>query len=242
MNDASDDLYDAGRLLQFALQPAAVPEKSEEYIRLIEKYLDRTEFRENVEQIAKGLGLLIVGEPRRNQSLILAPQPESVFATASREYRTAQSYTSERRLIDGLIHVAIVACIYPREADLLDDSRRSRPAVTIDEIEKMLRQIVERLEETSRAEPDPPAGAEGLYEAWRVYKSFRETSEGNRALWTTRRMIEKAFEYLCERRCFRKEGKAYKPLPRYQILVQEHAASQIHQAVKRAFDADGGNV
>ncbi len=242
MNDANDDLHDAGRLIQFALQPAAVPEKIEEYSRLIEKYLDRTDFREDVRRIADGLGLLIVGEPRRNRSLIVAPQPESVFATVSREYRAAHNYTTERRLIDGLIHVAIAACVYPRDADLLDDLRMSRPAVTVDEIEKMLRQIVERLEEAIRTEPDPPAGAEGLYEAWRVYKSFPETREGNRSLWTTRKMIEKAFENLCERRCFRKEGKAYKPLPRYQVLVQEHAASQIHRAVKRALGTDGENI
>lgn len=242
MNDTNDDLHDAGRLLQFALQPSAVPERSEEYSRLIEKYLDRTDFREDVRRIADGLGLLIVGEPRRNRSLILAPQPESVFAIASRDYRAAQNYTTEKRLIDGLIHVAIAACVYPRDADLLEDLRTSRRSVTIDEIEKTLRQIVERLEEASRNDPDPLAGEEGLSEAWRIYKSFRETSEGNRALLTTRKMIEKAFENLCDRRCFRKDGKTYQPLPRYQILVQEHAASQIHQAVKRALGTDGENL
>ena len=236
MNEEKDDSYYAGRLIQYALQPAAVPERNEEYSRLIEMYLDRAEFGATVRNIADGLGLLIVGEVRRNWSLIVAAKPDSVFSMRAQDYRASHSYKAERRLLDGLIHVAIAAAVFPRDADLFDYSRKGRNPVTVDEIEEMLRQITNQLEEENKNNPDPPAGAEDLHEAWRIYKKYPETKEttNNRnATWTTRSMIEKALEYLCERRCFKKEDKSYKPLPRYQVLVQEYAASQIHQAVKR---------
>src|ERR1044072_3995901 len=144
MSDLNDNQhYKAGKLLQYALQPAYVPERNEEYSQLIELYVDDLDFRGMVQQIAKGLGLLILGEPRRNRSIVLAPKPESVFSIRAQEYRAARGYTPDRRLIDGLIHIAIAATVYPRDADLLEDSNiRSTKIVTVDEVEKMLRQIV----------------------------------------------------------------------------------------------------
>jgi hypothetical protein len=120
-----------------------------------------------------------------------------------------------------------------------------RNPVTVNEVEVTLRQIVERLEEVSRNNPDPVEGVGGLYEAWRVYKNQPATkvTKNNRAApWTTRRMIEYALEYLCRQRCFKKDGEIYQPLWKYQVLVQEYAASRVYQAIKRALDPGEGAI
>jgi hypothetical protein len=136
--------------------------------------------------------------------------------------------------------LAIAATIYPRDTDLLEEPTLRRNPVTIDEIEQTLRQIVERLEEQGRANPDPLIlGAEGLYEAWRVYKNrppTKETQDHRAAAGTTRRIIERALEYLCKQRCFKTDGTNYQPLWRYQVLLQEYAASHAYRAIKRVLE------
>jgi hypothetical protein len=242
MNEPTDDLYLAGRLIQWALRPEASPSQNEEYNDLIELYLDRLDFREVVDKIADGLGLVILPDVRFGQSIVLAPKPDSAFLMRMRDYRSSANYKADDRLLDGLIHVAIAATVYPRATDLIGDSWRS--AVTVNEIETTLRQISERLEENSRDDPDPIEGTEGLYEAWRVYKKrppVEETRDGRSKMGTTRRMIEEAFEDLCRQRCFKKIDETYQPLWRYQVLIQEFAASRLYQAIQQATNVKEGD-
>lgn len=241
MNEQKDDLYLAGRLIQWALRPEASPNQNEEYNELVELYLDRLDFREIVDKIAAGLGLVILPDVRLGQSIVLAPKPDSAFLMKMKDYRSSSRYTADDRLLDGLIHVAIAATVYPRGTDLIGDSWRN--AVTVNEIETTLRQIAEQLEENSRDNPDPIEGAEGLYEAWRVYKNrpaIRETKDGHSAIGTTRRTIEDAFDDLCRQRCFKKIGETYQPLWRYQVLIQEFAASRLYQAIQQAINVKEG--
>jgi hypothetical protein len=240
----TDDLFRAGRLIQWALQPGATPNQNDEYNNLIELYLDRLDFREKVDKIADGLGLLILPEVRSGYSIVLAPKSDSVFLMRMHDYRSSSNYTTDNRLLDGLIHIAIAATVYPRDRDLLEDPTTRRNPMTVDEVEAALRQIVDQLEENSH-NLDPINSAEGLYEAWRVYKnrpSTKETKDNRAASGTTRRMIEEAFEYLCQQRCFKKIGNTYQPLRRYQILVQEYAASHLYQMIQRATNFTEGKV
>lgn len=229
-----DELFAAGRLIQWALRPEASPTQSEEYRRLIEHYLDDPGFREKVQTISAGLGLDILEGVRREYSVVLAPTAESVFSVRGGDYRTSAHYSEDNRLLDGLIHVAVAATVYPRASDLLTDAAVRRNPVTVDDVETTLRGLVERLE-AQRDRPNPAAA--GLYEAWRVYKNrsaTKETKDKRAAPWTTRRMIEYALEYLCKQRCFRRENAHYQPLRRYQVLVQEYAASRVYEAVEQA--------
>jgi hypothetical protein len=240
MEQQTDELFRAGRLIQWALRPDASPTRNEEYRALIERYLDRLDFRDIVTRIAEGLGLEILSEVRRGFSIVLAPHVDSVFAMRLADYRPSTNYSEDDRLLDGLIHLAIAATIYPRDTDLLQEPTLRRNPVTIDEIEQTLRQIVEQLDEQSRSNPDPMiSGAEGLYEAWRVYKNrppTKETQDNRAAAGTTRRLIERALEYLCKQRCFKTDGTNYQPLWRYQVLLQEYAASHAYRAIKRVLE------
>jgi hypothetical protein len=232
----SDPSNDAARLLQWALRPGEHPAKNDDYHELLERYLDRLEFRELVKSIASGLGLEIVGVPNHHSSMVLAPQTDSVFAMRPSDYRATATYSEDNRLLDGLIQVAIAATVYPRATDLLGDPMQVRNPVTVNEIETTLRQIVERMDDDARDKPDPIA--DGFYEAWRVYKNrlaARETKDNRAASWTTSRMIEYALEFLCKRHCFLKEKgtERYRALWRYQVLVQEYAASRVHETIKQ---------
>jgi hypothetical protein len=228
-----NEVYKASRLLRWALQPEIMPRSNEEYAELMRRYVGDLAFRQTVDTIAEGLGLEIIGEPRETYNLILAPTKESPFWMRPGDYRPTSKYSTDNRLLDGLIQVAIVATVYPRNTDLLNDTTLARNPVTVEEIETTLRQIVECLEEEARDQPDP--STEGLYEAWRVYKNrpaVQRTKDNRSAVSTTHRMIEYALEYLCKQRCFKRDGQSYQPLLRYQVLVQEYAATRIYKTVR----------
>jgi hypothetical protein len=242
--NANQDTFEAARLIQWALRPESSPNRSEEYATLLERYLDRLEFRETVTAITSGLGLSVLTGVRRGHSLVLVPQPDSVFAVSAGQYRT-NSASEDTRLLDGLIQVAIAATVYPKAPDLLTDPALVRNPISVDEIEITLRQLVERLEQAAHGQPDPESSTAGVYEAWRVYKhraAARSTSDHRVAANTTRRMIEYALDYLVRQRCFKRNGGQYVPLFRYSLLVQEYAASRIHAAIQRALQPEPSEV
>jgi hypothetical protein len=143
----NNDAFLAGRLIQWGLAPRARPAQEAEYQRLVERYMDREAFRGLVREVSLGLGLLIldVGE----HGLILAPAEESLFAFRPAQFRPTSASTDDR-LVDGLIQLAIAATIFPRDRDLDEDSSIARPATTVEEVEETLRTICQRLEEVSR--------------------------------------------------------------------------------------------
>jgi len=231
------DLYTAGRLLQWAMRPRARPTTDTEYRQLLDRYIDFLPFREIVCTIADGLGLQVVDVS--SLGMVLAPAEDSVFSMTSADYRLSNS--TDDRLLEGLIQLAIATTIFPRAQDLEEDSMIARPAITAEEVDATLRDICERLEEASLGQPDPSveAQAAGLYEAWRVYRdkaSAKTTSGARTSPTTTTRFIERGLEFLQQQGCFieesRRQRKAYRPTWRYQVMVQEWSATRIHKVVR----------
>src|SRR5262249_45373551 len=151
-------------------------------------------------------------------------------------------------LLDGLAQVAIAATVFPRARDLDEDPDIVRAPVTIDEIEAQLRQLCERLFERARGTPDPDAGDErrGLIEAWRVYMQrldTMETRDSRKAMRATRRIIEYSLDRLREFGCFTqvRQGTdtAWQPTRRYQVMVQQLAATTVFQFVHEALNSAG---
>lgn len=231
------DLYAAGRLLQWALRPRARPTTDPEYRQLLVRYLDTLAFREIVCTIADGLGLHVVEVS--SLGMVLAPTEESVFTMTATDYRASAS--ADDRLLEGLIQVAIATTVFPRAQDLEEDPTIARPSITADEVEATLRDICMHLEEASRGQPDPSIEAEttGLYEAWRVYRdktSAKTTSGARTSPMTTTRFIERGLEFLQQQGCFleetRRQRKAYRPTWRYQVMVQEWSATRLYEIVR----------
>jgi|GEM_PF-1697194 len=229
-------LHAAGRLIQWALQPRKHPVAESEYRELLERYHDHPSFRDTVQAIADGLGLHIVKVSAFG--MVLAPSEDSVFSVTPLNYRPSGS--TDERLIDGLIQVAIISTIYPNAQDLEDDATLARPPITVDDVEATLQNICNQLEESVRRQPDPLIDdlEAGLYEAWRVYRDkaqAKTTEDGRASSATTQGMISRGLEFLEKQGCLtyasRGEPKQYRPTWRYQTLVQERSAQHIYTLV-----------
>ncbi len=234
----------AGRLIQWGLDPRSRPAQESEYQGLINRYLDREEFRRIVQEISRGLGLHILDAGEHG--MVLTPVEDSLFALRPAQFRPTSASTDDR-LVDGLIQLAIAATIFPRDRDLDDDSSIARPATTVEEVEGTLRTICRRLEEESRDRPDPSAAEEdvGIYEAWRVFNRrlrAMETRDDRKAQRTTLRAVEYGLEKLREFGCCTKAVQgdvvSFQPTYRYQVLVKQMAATASFRALQRIVKGD----
>ena len=243
------DVFRAASLIQWGLQPRMRPLQNAEYRELVREYMNRSEFRDVVAEMSDGLGLYVLNVSEHG--IVLTPREGSVFWMRPSELRTGSSATTDRRLLDGIVQVTIAATVFPRARDLEDDVNRPRPPVTVDEIDDTLRAICASLKkEFANADPDMDDVRTGIYDAWRVYDStlaVRETKDGREASSTSTRIIKYNLEKLKEYGCFsetRYAGKdAWQPTRRYNVLVQDLAASRIYDEIMRIqakFAADGG--
>lgn len=236
----TEEAYLAGRLIHWGLQGRARPAQEEDYRRLLEKYLDQSDFRELTRDVARGLGLQVLDAGPLG--LVLGTSSESAFAYKPADFRNTPR--AEDRLLDGLVQAAIAATVFPRSQDLEEDPGVARPPVTVDEVDATLRSLCDRLGEKAKTGPDPEAT--GLYEAWRVYRqrlSVMETGDERAATRATRRVIETALERLTQFGCFsHPESKdTYQPTWRYQVLVKELAARSLWTRIREALQEKAGD-
>jgi hypothetical protein len=238
MAHPNDDVYRSVRLVGWGLRSGARPAQEPEYADLVSRYRDRSDFRESVRAAADALDLEVLDVS--SHGIVLGPRPESVFSLKPADF-LGGAMTADDRLLTGLIQVAVAAHLYPRAIDLEETPDLERRPVTVAAIDDGLRELCGRLAERSRTEPDPAADEElsGLYEAWRVYQArvpVKETADDRRPRTTTRRMIERILDRLCDFGCFQRQMQGdeavYRPTRRYQIQVQHFAADAVFTHVR----------
>jgi hypothetical protein len=238
--DTSFD-FDLGLAIRYGLDPQARPATEPEYKRVVDRVGDEAAFSAALHGLAAGLGLRVaeVGW----MGVILVPVPGSIFAMKWSEYREQSSTSADGRMLDGLIHIAIMATVFPLEQDLVDTSSRQRTPVTGEEVDNTLRSICTAMEAQPDAHRDPLAHQEaaGLYEAWRVYKQRLPDGPRRGAMKGTKFLIEDAFEFLIRNGCMQRTRymgqDAFQATQRYRILVQDFAAEPLHSAVRAAMDS-----
>lgn len=238
------DIFRAASLIQWGLQPRVRPIQNAEYRDLIREYLNRSDFRDIVAEMSDGLGLYVLNVSEHG--IVLSPREESVFWMRSSEFRPGNA-SSDVRLLDGLVQITIAATVFPRARDLDDDVNRPRPPVTVDEVDDALRSICAKLKATfDNVDPSIDDIHAGLYDAWRVYDqtlSVKETKDGREGRHTTTRIIRYNLDRLKEFGCFtetRYGGKpAWQPTRRYNVLVQELAASRLFDEVMKIKNGTG---
>jgi len=239
----NDDAYLAGRLIQWGLQAKAVPFNHEEYRELIDRYIDRPNFRALVRRVCKGLGLRVLDGNGRG--LFLGTQDDSVFALKPSDFRGRSGSSAEERLLDGLVQVAIAATIYPRQQDLEEDSIEAKPPVTLSEVDETLRTLCAEHKRQAADDPDVDRDVidRGLQEAWRVYESrpgVKTTQTGKLSPNSTQGLIRRHLQQLVEHGCFvvsrRGDTDLYRPTLRYQIQVKELAATRLYQSLQSLLD------
>jgi hypothetical protein len=229
-----NEAFLAGRLLQWGLRVRSVPFNHDEYRELLDRYIDQPAFRTLVREIASGLGLIVLDATSRG--LFLGTEDESVFGQKPSQFRGSTS--AEERLLDGLVHVAIAATIYPRQQDLDEDSIEAKPPITAVEVDETLRSICSEFRQRNKDEPDVESDAigRGLLEAWRVYEKrpgVKTTAKGNVSPSSTQSIIRKHLQTLVDHGCFlvtkRSSTELYRPTLRYQIQVKELAATKLYR-------------
>jgi hypothetical protein len=223
MGDAGLGL-EVGRLLAFGLQPRLRPPRAEGYTELIRRYRSDAKFRELVEGVAEGLGLVVLDAG--DFGLVLGAAEGSVFAWNLDNYRRDMGV--DDRLLHGLIHLGIAAYCYPTAESLDPEEERVSRRISAAAIERDLRDTCQRLEERLGAE-DVPEAAPELERALAMYLAQAPTKETKiRARKTTLAMIQFALERLSEQGLMTKVSDAdsgtYLTLARYQIHVRELAA------------------
>ena len=229
----------ASQLIGYGLQPRLRPASAPAYARLVERYRGDVAFRELVDHVADGLGLVVL-DVAGATGVTLAATEGSAFELRLADYRA--NLSTDDRLLHGLIHVGIAAYGYPTSASLTDDDVRQ---ASVADVEAFIRAGCLALAERAGGADDPSPDQPETEQAWRLYlrrQSARETADGRVGVSTTTGMVKYAFERLVSAgmatRVSDAEGGTYRLLGRYRIGVRELAATSAYRQLMDAL-ADG---
>jgi hypothetical protein len=231
---------DAGRLVRYALSPKLAPGSSEDYANLVARYLTTPSFAAEVNDLASGLGLVVL-DCDRIGGIAVAPVEASPFAM--RVTDVLATYSTGERLLFGLVLLTIAAVAYPT-ADALDDETRALPTLTAAEIAGRVDLVANRLAE--RYGPsDPPADAPDLEPLWRLVLRTRadDTTEDGRSnprtkLGMARRALKLLTEHgLADEVRDATEPDSYRLRSRFRLHVADSAGGALD--VLRAVAHDG---
>src|SRR5262249_7549329 len=154
------------------------PGRSEDYANLVARYLTTSTFASEVNDVASGLGLIVL-DCDRIGGITVAPVEASPFAM--RVTDVLATYSTGERLLVRLVLLTIAAggCA---TADALDDETRALPPLTASEVAARVDLVANRLAE--RYGPsDPPVDAPDLEPLWRLVLRTRadDTTEDGRS-------------------------------------------------------------
>ncbi|HSK98018.1 MAG TPA: hypothetical protein VK891_15445 [Euzebyales bacterium] len=229
----------ASQLLSYGLQPRMRPASAAQYAELVERHQADVAFRDLVEHVAEGLGLVVL-DVSGTSGIALAAAPGSPFELRLTDYRA--NLSADDRLVHGLIHVGIAAYGFPTSASLTDDDVRQ---ASVQAVEAFLRAGCMRLAE-KHGDADPNTDQPETEQAWRIYlrrQATRDTADGRVGVSTTTGMVKFAFERLVAAglatRASDADGGTYRLLGRYRIGVRELAATAAYRALLDAMaDSD----
>ncbi len=216
----------AAELICFALQPKIARGADERYGALWSDYRTDENFRDVVDAVANGLGLVVIDAT--DQGLIVAPMDKSPFSFRLADYQ--RGLDSKRRMLIGLVHLGIAAVSYPKEVDLEDDIviRRS-----VEQVERFLRDASARLAESDDRDPeaDEEADERPAWRAFAVMPSSIRMKKGGYAADCTMGIITRAFDWLVAQGMARDAGGGtFQLLDRFRVQVRELAG---HAALER---------
>ena len=226
--------HDAGRLIACGLRPRLRPSHNEDYRELVRVYRSDQRFRDLVDGVCDGLGLVVldVGD----FGLVLGGAEDSVFAWRLDDYKAGLSV--EERLLHGVVHLGIAAFCFPTAESLDVSEEQVVHTVSAAAVERDLRETCLRLQERLGKEDVPEASPE-LERALALYLAQAATKEARaRARKTTLGMVQGALEKLTEQGLLvevsEADGGTYKTQARYQIQVRELAAYEGYRMLAAA--------
>jgi hypothetical protein len=231
------DAESAARLVALGMRPKLVPARDPAYAELVRRYGEDDAFKDLVNRIAAGLGLVVLAVGPQSGAVVAATE-ESVFEIRMDEYarRTALANRQADKVLHGLAHLAVAALAFPRPDDLGNDSYVGR--VSVDQVDAAVREACRLLQdrvEGAGENADPLSEAPELEAVWRAYSRrppATATKDGRAGDATTRGIVGKALRFLAEQGFLVPVGTdtgTFRTTARYQVQVRELAA-------RRAFD------
>jgi hypothetical protein len=145
----ANSAFDAGRLLGFALR-CQNPVTSKDYSDLLRRYDDDTVLRTITDGICDGLGLRAVYVGKHG--LVLTASDNSPFRLTAENYRSGMS--SEERILQGLVQVAVAAYSFPRAETLTQDDDVQPASVTAHNLAVYVREFAEAEQRKLADAPD----------------------------------------------------------------------------------------
>jgi hypothetical protein len=211
----------------FALRPTRAQAADERYSELWRDYRTDSAFRELVEAVVDGLGLVTLEVT--DQGLIVAPVSDSPFAFKMVDYGSGMD--PQKRMLTGLVHLGIAASCYPREEDLESDHvvRRS-----LHDVEALIRNACDALAKATNGDDDEEQELEVAWRAFDAAPSVRLSARGRPAADCTLGMILRAFEWLVEQGMARRtdNNEVFQILDRYRIQIRELAGQAVLERLR----------
>jgi hypothetical protein len=236
------DAESAAHLVALGMRPKLVPARDPGYAELVRRYGEDDAFKDLVNRVASGLGLVVLAVGPQSGAVVAATE-ESVFEIRMDEYarRTALANRQADKVLHGLAHLAVAALAFPRPDDLGNDSYVGR--VSVDQVDAAVREACRVLQERvdgAGGNADPLSEAPELEAVWRAYSRrppATATKDGRAGDATTRGIVGKALRFLADQGFLVQVGTAdgqagsgtFRTTARYQVQVRELAA-------RRAFD------
>lgn len=186
----SEPLARASQLLAFGLDRHARPTSNADYTELIDQFRDDPDYRRKVEQVADGLGLVVL-DASHAAGLVLGAAEQSPLATTETDLRALLRFQSaDDRMIYGVAFAGIAAWCYPTSQDVAD--RIVRPVTAMD-ADRIIREHAKALA------TGETVLEEDLSDAWQAYatrKRVEETKTGRLARHCTIKMCDQALDVL----------------------------------------------
>lgn len=230
------DVEAAASLVALGMRPKLLPARDPVYADLVRRYGTDDRFKDLVNRVASGLGLVVLAVTKQSGA-VLAATEDSLFEIKMDEYarRTVLQNRQVEKMLHGLAQLAVAALAFPRPDDLGNDSYVGR--VSVEQVDGSVREACRLLDERARAAEqnnDPPSDAPELERVWRAYlrrPAVTATKDGRIAADTTRGIVSKALRFLADQGFLvaasgsGDEG-TYRTTPRYQVQVRELAAQR----------------
>lgn len=230
------DVESAASLVALGMRPKLLPARDPVYADLVRRYGTDDRFKDLVNRVASGLGLVVLAVTTQSGA-VLAATEDSLFEIKMDEYarRTVLQNRQVEKMLHGLAHLAVAALAFPRPDDLGNDSYVGR--VSVEQVDGSVREACRLLDERARAAEqnnDPPSDAPELERVWRAYlrrPAVTATRDGRIGADTTRGIVSKALRFLADQGFLVPAGASgdegtYRTTPRYQVQVRELAAQR----------------
>lgn len=223
------DAQKAVRLIYKGMRPKLSAVQDVEYSRLLDHYWSSSDFRLEVEKLARMMELVVI--PSDNRKILLRPEGEGCyFAVRLADIR--QSASELDRSMLALIFLAIGAAFFRTGPDLTRRDDRD-PEFTAEQVEEVLNELCQKIEEENPADPDRTD--EYSVKVWRrLLSRARKTEDEKRASMKSRlQMINlvlgKLDEYDMVATNTAGESISYVPTERFRQQLKDVLESEVYE-------------